>query len=70
MIGDDLSARLQLAREAGMIDVHVDARGNKVARILAPPHPEDLSDDDWLNLMEVGSQAAAELRNLGYTVHI
>lgn len=57
------SSRLQQALTIGMVRMD----GEK-ATILSPPVPEELTDDDWLAILDAASEVGHELERLGYQV--
>lgn len=59
------SKHLQLAVRVGMVQIDEQA---KTAVILAPPRPESMSGDDWLDVLRAASEVGRELEKLGYTV--
>ena len=56
------SDRLRQAIEVGM--VRIVGRGH--AKILAPPQVEDLSDEDWLDVIDAASEMIRELKGMGF----
>lgn len=58
------SPRLQQAIDVGMVKMD----GKRVATILSPPSPEELTDDDWTALLCAASEVGHELERLGYQV--
>ena len=58
------SARLRQAIAAGMVVITT----AKQATIAAPPDAENLSDDDWLLVLQAAGEMRRELEALGYTV--
>ena len=54
--------RLRRAIEVGMVVIV--GRGH--AKIMAPPEVENLSDDDWLVIIDAASEMIATLRRMGF----
>jgi len=59
------SERLQQAIEVGMVQVDEVALH---ATILAPPNLNDLTDDDWIDILQAATEVGRELEALGYEV--
>lgn len=57
------SDRLRQAIQVGMVVID---ETKKEATILAPPHVESMSDDDWLDVIAAASEMQRELQSLGY----
>ena len=60
------SERLIQAISLGMVEV--DEEG-KQARIIAPPLADQLTDEEWLNIIQAAGEVGKELESLGYKVN-
>jgi hypothetical protein len=58
------SKRLQEIIKSGV--VRVDQK--KKAEIVIPENDDEMTGDDWIELLRVGGEAREELERLGYTV--
>ena len=58
------SKRLQEIIKSG--GVRVDRK--KKAEIVIPENEDEMTGDDWIELLRVGGEAREELERLGYTV--
>jgi hypothetical protein len=58
------SYRLRQAIKAGMVRKLKD----NLVMIVSPPHPENLDDQEWMNLLQAASIIGEELESLGYKV--
>jgi hypothetical protein len=63
---EGFSAKLQQAIEAGMVEISYPP--DKNATILGPGPGVELTDDEWVALLDGASEIAEELRRLGYQV--
>lgn len=54
--------RLRQAIEAGMVVI----AGRGHAKIMAPPQAEDMSDDEWVAIIDAASEMIATLRRIGF----
>lgn len=64
-LGRLYSPFLQRAIVAGKVRID---KEQAVAVIVAPPHPEALTDDDWLSILRAASEMRRELESLGFIV--
>jgi hypothetical protein len=60
------SQHLKEAISVGMVSIDEDTME---ATVLAPPNAEDLTDQDWLDILAAATEMHTELKSLGFTVH-
>jgi hypothetical protein len=60
-----ISKRLREIIKSGVIRVD---RKKKEAQIVIPANEEEMTGDEWIELLRVGGEAGEELERLGYTV--
>lgn len=59
------SKRLQEIIKSGVVRVD---RKKKKAEIVIPENEDEMTGDDWIELLRVGGEEREELERLGYTV--
>lgn len=65
---DNASDRLRQAIDLGMVVIPLEGKTQE-AHIVAPLNHVDLSDDDWLAILNAASEMISELEALDYTVY-